>query len=102
MFSIGEYIILIEKRDSLSFSPDMSKRARAVELWATMKYLDKNGINELVRTLHHRSVQLAEGLSAAQFIICNDIVFNQVLVRLNTDKATKELETPVQILVKRG
>jgi glutamate/tyrosine decarboxylase-like PLP-dependent enzyme len=57
----------------------MSRRARAVELWASLKYLGRRGIDDLVYGLHERAVQLGSELRAEGFEILNDIVFNQVL-----------------------
>lgn len=69
----------------------MSKRSRAIELWATMKYLGKKGINDMVTTFNIRSKQLAKGLSAIGFRVINEVVFNQILVALDDDEQTKEV-----------
>ena len=44
----GSYIVYSENRDGMLYTPEMSRRARVVELWATLKYLGKSGIDELV------------------------------------------------------
>ncbi len=84
----GSYLVYGDKRDGLLYTPEMSKRARIVELWATMKYLGRQGIDELVYGLHERAVQLAKGLADVGFQILNDVVFNQVLVACETDDLT--------------
>lgn len=89
----GSYIVYSEKRDGMLYTPEMSRRARIIELWATMKYLGKQGIDELVFGLHERAVQFAGELKEAGFQILNDVVFNQVLVACENDEVTdKTLE----------
>jgi glutamate/tyrosine decarboxylase-like PLP-dependent enzyme len=68
----------------------MSRRARAVELWASLKYLGRRGIDDLVYGLHERAVQLGSELRAEGFEILNDIVFNQVLVACDNDAVTEK------------
>ncbi len=60
----GSYIAYSENRDGMLYTPEMSRRARAVELWAALKYLGKEGLDELVYGLHRRAVQMARELAA--------------------------------------
>ena len=86
-----------DKRDGMMYTPEMSRRARAVELWAALKYLGKSGVDELVYGLHERAVQFADELRAAGFDILNDVVFNQVIVWPNTeDKITQQILDHIQ------
>lgn len=95
----GGYIILGEERDGMFYTPEMSRRARVIELWATMKYLGKTGIDELITTLHERANQFAELLSEMDgFEVLNDVVFNQVIVRCATDKRTDQVIQHIQEL----
>jgi len=93
----GSYIILSEaERDGMLFTPEMSRRARIIELWATMKSLGKQGIDELVYGLHERAVQFAHELQANGFEVLNEVVFNQVLVSCGTDELTTNILKRVQ------
>ncbi len=47
MQASGSYIHYSEKRDGMFFTPEMSRRARAIELWATLKYLGRSGVEEI-------------------------------------------------------
>ena len=86
-----------DKRDGMMYTPEMSRRARAVELWAALKYLGKTGVDELVYGLHQRAVQFANELRAADFDILNDVVFNQVIVSPSTeDKITQQILEYIQ------
>lgn len=87
----GEYLIFSEQRDPLFYTPELSKRARAIELWATIKYLGREGIDTLVSSLHLRAKQLAKGLEEIGFQIVNDPVFSQVLVATDNDEETKQI-----------
>jgi threonine aldolase len=50
--------------------------------------LGKEGVDELVFGLHQRAVQIGQKLKAENFLILNDVVFNQVLVACDSDKIT--------------
>jgi glutamate/tyrosine decarboxylase-like PLP-dependent enzyme len=77
-----------EKRDGMMYTPEMSRRARAVELWAALKYLGKAGVDELVYGLHKRADQFAHALKQAGFTVHNNVVFNQVIVSPSDDDET--------------
>lgn len=96
MQASGSYIQYSQERDGMLYVPDMSRRARAVELWATLKYLGRSGVEELVDGLCDRAVQFAAGLRAAGFRILNDVVFNQVLVAGETPDQTRAILDHVQ------
>ncbi len=95
----GEYIIYSDQRDPLLYTPELSKRSRAIELWATMKYLGKSGIDEMVTTFHLRAKQLEQGLREIGFQVINEVVFNQVLVAAETEDKTKKI---IEYLQKSG
>jgi threonine aldolase len=74
----------------------MSRRARVIELWATLKYLGRAGVDGLVYGLHERAVQMSQELAEAGFEVMNDVVFNQVLVACETDAITHATVAGVQ------
>jgi glutamate/tyrosine decarboxylase-like PLP-dependent enzyme len=84
----GSYLVYSETRDGMSYTPEMSRRARIVELWAAIKYLGMAGITELVDGLHERARQFETEIKKAGFRVLNDVVFNQVLVACENDTAT--------------
>ncbi len=93
----GPYIIIGKERDGMYYTPEMSRRARIIELWATLKYLGKKGIDEMVYGLHLRAKQFAEQLSSIEgFAVCNDIVFNQVIVQCASDDLTNQVISEIQ------
>lgn len=84
----GAYISYSDQRDSMLYTPEMSRRARVVDLWATLKYLGRSGIDRMVLTLHERARQFAADLAAAGFEVVNDAVFNQVMIKVGDQRQT--------------
>ena len=92
----GSYIVYGEHRDGMLYTPEMSRRARGVELWAALKYLGCSGIEELVLGLHLRAQQFARELVSEGFHVLNEVVFNQVLVCGDSDAITRKIMDGVQ------
>jgi glutamate/tyrosine decarboxylase-like PLP-dependent enzyme len=88
MQASGDYILYSDQRDGMLYSPGMSRRGRAVELWATLKLLGKSGVEELVDGLCERASQFAEEIKAMGFNVLNEVVFNQVLVTCGSPEET--------------
>lgn len=95
MQASGSYIQFSEQRDGMLFGPDMSRRARSIELWAALKSLGKTGVEQLIDGLCDRAAQFAEQLQQNGFNILNEVVFNQVL--LACDSATETESTLEQV-----
>jgi glutamate/tyrosine decarboxylase-like PLP-dependent enzyme len=93
----GAYIVE-GKRDGMYYTPEMSRRARIIELWATLKYLGKSGVDELVTNLHERAMQFAQCLGDQGFEVLNDVVFNQVLIACGDDETTEKVLKHLQEL----
>lgn len=80
LFGAPNNIEYSRNRDGMLCTPEMSRRARAIGLWATLKALGRSGVEELVDGLCQRARQFAGLLRDEGFHMLNDIVFNQVLV----------------------
>ena len=89
MQTSASYLGYSDKRDGMLYAPDMSRRGRAVELWATLKYLGKEGVADLIDRLCGHARQFAGSLQAKGFRILNEVVFNQVLVGCDTPEQTQ-------------
>ncbi len=90
------YIVASEHRDGMLYTPEMSRRTRAVDLWATLRYLGREGVDRMVLSLHERARQFAEELVDAGFDVVNDVVFNQVMIRVGDQAATDRFAAAVQ------
>ncbi len=75
---------------------EFSRRARGIPVWAALKTLGRNGLDELVTSRVALARQFAAGLKAAGVEVLNDVVFNQILCRLPDDEATRQLPQHVQ------
>ena len=88
MQATGSYILYGENRDGMLYTPEMSRRGRAIELWATLKILGESGVEELVDGLCVRAQQFAKQMNEQGFHILNDVVFNQVLITCSNPEQT--------------
>ncbi|MBN1119750.1 MAG: aspartate aminotransferase family protein [Anaerolineae bacterium] len=84
----GSYIQYSDQRDGMLYTPEMSRRARGIELWALLKTLGRSGIDALVARLCENAKLFGEILAADGFRVLNDIVFNQVMVACDTPELT--------------
>ena len=96
MQATASYILYSDKRDGMHYTPEMSRRARVVELWATLKYLGKEGVEQLVDRLCEHATHFANQLQNQGFHILNEVVFNQILVACNTPEQTKRTLENIQ------
>ncbi|MET0144021.1 MAG: aminotransferase class V-fold PLP-dependent enzyme [Ilumatobacteraceae bacterium] len=68
--------------DPMNWSPEASRRARAIATYAAMRSLGRSGIDQLVARHCQLARRFAERLGAVDGIeIVNEVVLNQVLVR---------------------
>jgi glutamate/tyrosine decarboxylase-like PLP-dependent enzyme len=83
-------------RDNDDFTPELSRRARGVEVWAALRFLGRSGLGELVERCCRLAQRFADGLKAGGCEILNDVVLNQVLVRFGDDARTRAVITRIQ------
>jgi glutamate/tyrosine decarboxylase-like PLP-dependent enzyme len=85
-----------EFRNPGDFTPELSRRARGVEVWAALRTLGVSGVAELIERNCAQARRFAELLGAAGFEILNDVVMNQVLVAFGDADQTKRVIERVQ------
>ena len=99
MHMSGAYIMAGQSRDGMYYTPDMSRRSRVIELWATLKYLGRTGVEQMVWTMHERALEFAQEFQKAEgFEVLNEVVFNQVLVCCADDELTEKVIAKIQDL----
>ncbi|MDD4096287.1 MAG: aminotransferase class V-fold PLP-dependent enzyme, partial [Oscillospiraceae bacterium] len=96
MQATASYVQYSENRDGMLYTPEMSRRARSIELWATLKYLGRSGLAALVDQLCEHAKYFASRLSEQGFIVPNDVVFNQILVQCESPEKTRETLAKLQ------
>src|SRR5262245_17390454 len=73
------------ERDGMDWTPEASRRARAVPIYAVFRALGRSGLAELVDRCCRLASRMAEKLRSAEGVrVLNDIVLNQVLVRFDS------------------
>ncbi len=83
-------------RDPANFTPELSRRARGIEVWAALHTLGRSGLADLVERTCRYAVRFAEGLRAAGYTILNEVLFNQVLVTFGDDERTRRVIVGIQ------
>jgi glutamate/tyrosine decarboxylase-like PLP-dependent enzyme len=96
MSANAAYLVRGEKRDPNQFTPEMSRRARGVEIWAALRSMGRNGLANLIERNCRMAARFAEGLKAARHEILNDVVLNQVLVSFGSDEETRSVIAALQ------
>ena len=83
-------------RAPFDYTPESSRRARGLEIWAAIASLGRNGVEELVERSCRHARRFAEGFRNAGCQVLNDVVLNQVLVSFGDDRTTAEVIRGVQ------
>jgi len=84
------------RREPMYQTPDASRRARGIELWAALKSLGQQGLANLIERTCAHAQHFAAGLRRAGFEVLNDVVINQVLVSFGTTEETERVIRRVQ------
>jgi glutamate/tyrosine decarboxylase-like PLP-dependent enzyme len=85
-----------EHRDSSDYSPELSRRARGIEIWAALKTLGRSGVAEMIERCCRHAARFAEGLTAAGYEILNDVALNQLLVSFGDAETTTRTVAAIQ------
>jgi glutamate/tyrosine decarboxylase-like PLP-dependent enzyme len=85
-----------EFRNPSDFTPELSRRARGVEVWAALRSLGRGGIAEMIERNCAQARRFAQRLSAAGFEILNEVVLNQVLVSFGEAEKTARIIQAIQ------
>jgi glutamate/tyrosine decarboxylase-like PLP-dependent enzyme len=91
----ASYLPDSDGREPLDHVPEMSRRARAIPVYAALRSLGRAGLAELVE----RNCALARRLAAAMdgvAEVLNDVVLNQVLLRFDDDATTQKVVEEIQ------
>ncbi|HUX12794.1 MAG TPA: pyridoxal-dependent decarboxylase [Spirochaetia bacterium] len=84
------------QRNPSEYTPELSRRARGVEVWAALKSLGRAGTVEMIERCCRHARRFAEGLRAAGYEILNDVVLNQLLVSFGTPEKTNRVISEIQ------
>jgi glutamate/tyrosine decarboxylase-like PLP-dependent enzyme len=83
-------------RDGSRFVPELSRRARGIEVWAALRALGRAGLADLVERCSGLAARFAGRMRAAGFEVLNDVVLNQVLVAFGPAETTARIVAAIQ------
>lgn len=93
----AEYLPTVtEHRNPSDYTPELSRRARGIEVWAVLRSLGRAGVAELIERTCRHARRFAEGLAHAGYEILNDVVLNQVLVSFGDAATTNTIIAGIQ------
>ncbi len=90
------YLTQSAGREPWQYTPDASRRARGIELWAAMRSLGRSGLREMIERNCRQARLFADRLRAAGFSVLNDVVLNQVLVSFGSPEQTRRVIAEIQ------
>jgi glutamate/tyrosine decarboxylase-like PLP-dependent enzyme len=82
--------------EAMHHTPQSSQRARQIEVWAVLRALGRTGLARLVAESCDAARRIGDRLAAGGLTVLNDVVLNQVLVRLVDGPTTERLLAAVQ------
>jgi glutamate/tyrosine decarboxylase-like PLP-dependent enzyme len=83
-------------REPMQYTPEMSREARGVPIWAALKSLGRQGLAKMINSHCEMARYFANAFSNAGYSILNDVVLNQVLVSFGDPATTLEVIKRVQ------
>jgi glutamate/tyrosine decarboxylase-like PLP-dependent enzyme len=92
----ADYLPTSELRNPSDYTPELSRRARGVEVWAALASLGRAGVAELVERCCRHARRFATGLAAGGHEILVDVVLNQVLVSFGSPARTRAVIEALQ------
>jgi len=99
MHLTAEYLVTDSQtvRDQMDWTPEFSRRARGIAVYAALRSLGRSGVAELVeRCCRHARRFAAELAELPGCEVLNEVVLNQVLLRFEDDATTNAVLRAVQ------
>jgi len=93
----AEYLMTeTEFRNPSDYTPELSRRARGVDVWAALKSLGREGVAAMIDRCCSHARRFAAGLQDAGYEVLNDVVLNQVLVSFGDDAKNRKIIDEIQ------
>lgn len=90
------YLQTSDSREPSHYTPESSRRARSIDVWAALRSLGRRGLAEMVERNCRLAARFADKLRSAGYSILNDVVLNQVLVSFGDAEATRRVISELQ------
>ena len=78
-------------REPSQHTPELSRRARGIEVWAALRMLGREGVADLIERTCKHAARFAEGFRKAGYRVLNEVVLNQVLVSFGDEETTNRI-----------
>ena len=92
----ASYLPFGAQREPSHYTPELSRRARGIEVWAALRSLGRAGLADLIERTCRHAARFAEGLRDAGYEVLNEVVLNQVLVSFGDDSTTNRVVAGIQ------
>jgi glutamate/tyrosine decarboxylase-like PLP-dependent enzyme len=96
MATSAAYLTQSDTREPDQYTPEMSRRARGIEVWAALRSLGRSGLADLIERCCRHASRFADGLRDAGYEILNEVTLNQVLVSFGEDDTTRRVIAAIQ------
>jgi len=83
-------------RNPSDYTPELSRRARGVPIWAALRCLGRAGIADMIERTCRHAQRFAEGLAASGFEVLNQVALNQVMVAFGDAERTQRVIAALQ------
>jgi glutamate/tyrosine decarboxylase-like PLP-dependent enzyme len=90
------YLQSSDDREPCYYTPESSRRARALEIWAVLRCLGRRGLADMIEGSCQLAARFAVKLRKAGYAVLNDVVLNQVLVSFGASEVTRRVIQEVQ------
>ncbi|MGB6877508.1 MAG: aminotransferase class V-fold PLP-dependent enzyme [Candidatus Acidiferrales bacterium] len=91
------YIVTTQdERDPRDFVPELSRRGRAIPVYAAVRTLGRQGFAELIERNCRQARRFGDALRAAGYEVLNEVTLNQVLVSFGTAEQTQRTIAAIQ------
>ena len=77
-------------------TPELSRRARGVDVWAALSALGRSGVADMITRCCQHARRFADGFALAGHEVLNDVVLNQVMVRFGDASHTRRIIAEIQ------
>jgi glutamate/tyrosine decarboxylase-like PLP-dependent enzyme len=90
------YLQAGNSREPSHFTPEASRRARGIEIWAALRSLGRRGLSELIERNCRLATLFAEKLRHSGYQVLNEVVLNQALISFGRAPTTKQIIASLQ------
>lgn len=97
MFGVtAPYLVEGSLREPNHHTPELSRRARGIEIWAALKHLGKEGLADIINNTSNHAKRLAKELETLGITVMNDVAINQIVGTFDDDEKLDQFISNIQ------